>query len=483
MRIARQSPTRTRPGRIEAWKDEVAPEEGSPFRPLYDDSIKFNGQPIALVVAEDWETAKFAATLVHVEYREEQAFATDLEAGRRKATEVKQPLKPRGDAAKALAGAPVRHEADYVLPTEHHNPMELYASTVVWDGNGRLTVYDKTQGVQNVQRFLCSVFDKKPDDIRVLSPYVGGAFGSGLRPQYEVVLATLAALALKRSVRGADAAADVWARPPAGDNRARRPRRQARRHARCGRARGHGHHVALRGFRAQRQRLGGTALQKPKRPLFPQARPSRRLHPLRHARARRSLGRVRARMRHGRAGCRPQARPDRATAEVLLGSRPERRPALHQQAAAQCYARGAEAFGWSSRNPTPRAMRDGKELVGWGMATGVWEALQMPVAGRIVLTANGHAEVSCAASDIGTGTYTIVAQVAADALGLPIESISVKLADSTSRKPPSRAVPGWPHRAHMRYWERPRTFARISRVSPVRCPFRRSPASMLPTSS
>src|SRR3954467_1390493 len=81
----------------EAWKDEVAPEEGSPFRPLYDDSIKFNGQPIALVVAEDWETAKFAATLVHVEYREEQAFATDLEAGRRKATEVKQPLKPRGD--------------------------------------------------------------------------------------------------------------------------------------------------------------------------------------------------------------------------------------------------------------------------------------------------------------------------------------------------------------------------------------------------
>ena len=95
----------------------------------------------------------------------------------------------------------MRHEADYFIPTEHHNPMELYASTVVWDGNGRLMVYDKTQGVQNVHKFLCSVFGKKPDDIRVLSPYVGGAFGSGLRPQYQVVLATLAALALKRSVR------------------------------------------------------------------------------------------------------------------------------------------------------------------------------------------------------------------------------------------------------------------------------------------
>src|SRR5206468_3342385 len=92
--------------------------------------------------------------------------------------------------------------------------------------------------------------------------------------------------------------------------------------------------------------------------------------------------------------------------------------------------------GWSRRNPVPRSMRDGKELVGWGMATGVGEALQMPVAVRIVLTSNGHAEVSCAASDIGTGTYTIVAQVAADALGLPIENISVRLADSTLPQAP-----------------------------------------------
>ena len=177
----------------------MAPE-GSPFRPLYDDSIKFNGQPIALVVADDWETAKFAATLVRVEYQQ-QASATDLEAERGNAAEMDKPHQPRGDAAAALVRAAVRHEADYVVPTEHHNPMELYASTVVWEGDGRLTVYDKTQGVQNVHKYLCSVFDKKPEDIRVLSPYVGGAFGSGLRPQYQVVLATLAALALKRSVR------------------------------------------------------------------------------------------------------------------------------------------------------------------------------------------------------------------------------------------------------------------------------------------
>jgi xanthine dehydrogenase YagR molybdenum-binding subunit len=97
----------------------------------------------------------------------------------------------------------------------------------------------------------------------------------------------------------------------------------------------------------------------------------------------------------------------------------------------ECYRQGAEASGWDKRNPQPRSMRDGTELVGWGMASGVWEALQMSTAARIVLTANGHAEVACSFSDIGTGTYTIAAQVAADALGLPLDNITVKLGDST----------------------------------------------------
>jgi xanthine dehydrogenase YagR molybdenum-binding subunit len=96
----------------------------------------------------------------------------------------------------------------------------------------------------------------------------------------------------------------------------------------------------------------------------------------------------------------------------------------------ECYRQGAEAFGWSKRNPEPRSMRDGSDLIGFGMATGIWEALQVPITVRIALTANGHAEIACATSDIGTGTYTIMAQVAADALGLPLENISIKLGDS-----------------------------------------------------
>src|SRR5256714_5185948 len=102
----------------------------------------------------------------------------------------------------------------------------------------------------------------------------------------------------------------------------------------------------------------------------------------------------------------------------------------------ECYRQGAEAFGWAKRNPEPRSMRDGGDLIGLGMATGVWEALQVPITVRIALGANGHAEVACATSDIGTGTYTIMAQVAADMLGLPLENISIKLGDSSLPQSP-----------------------------------------------
>lgn len=419
----------------EAWKDEVAPE-GSPFRPLYDDSIKFNGQPIALVVAEDWETAKFAATLVRVEY-EASSFATDLEGERSAAAEKDKPHKPRGDAAAALGGAAVRHEADYVIPTEHHNPMELFATTAVWDGGGKLTVYDKTQGVQNVQKFLCAVFDKKPDDIRVVSPYVGGAFGSGLRPQYQVVLATLAALALQRSARVVLTRQQMYGlgyrpmtieRVGLGANSA--CRLDAVTHEAIA--------VTSR-YEDFARNDTGWAEQ-----LY--SSPNSRFS---HKLVRLDVSTPCDMRAPGAASgiCALECAMDELAVALKLDpielrlncysdrDQSENLPYTSKELR-ECYARGAEAFGWSRRNPAPRSMRDGSELVGWGMATGVWEALQMPVAVRIVLTSNGHAEVSCAASDIGTGTYTVVAQVAADALGLPIENISVKLADSTLPQAP-----------------------------------------------
>src|ERR1700738_1131727 len=110
-------------------------------------------------------------------------------------------LQHRKSKTGYTAACPVRHAGEYYVPIEHHNPMELYAATVIYEANGKLTVYDKTQGAQNVQHYLCGVFGMKPEDVRVMSPFVGGAFGVGLRAQFEVVLAVLAAGALRRSVR------------------------------------------------------------------------------------------------------------------------------------------------------------------------------------------------------------------------------------------------------------------------------------------
>jgi xanthine dehydrogenase YagR molybdenum-binding subunit len=429
----------------EAWKDEVAPD-GSPFRPLYDNKIMFNGQPIALVVAETSEISRHAASLVRVEY-EIEPHVTDVYRQRDAAVPIKAPAnpieaaftppKPRGAPDQALAAAAVCHEAEYFVPIEQHNPMELFASTVIIEASGNLTVYDKTQGVQNVQKYLCSVFGMKPEDVRVMSPFMGGGFGIGLRPQFQVVLAVLAARALQRSVR-------VVLTRPQMYVLGYRPAMIQR--IAIGATPGgtldvitHDAVTVTSQYEDfHRQETGWSGL------LYKSAN-AKYVHRL----ARLDLA----------TSCDMRA-PSAATGLFALESamdelavalkldplelrlrcysdrdQHEDKP-YSSKALRECYRQGAEAFGWVRRSSEPRAMRDGSDLVGFGMATGIWEALQAPITVRIVLTANGHAQVACATSDIGTGTYTIMAQVAADMLGLPLDNIEVKLGDSSLPQSP-----------------------------------------------
>ncbi len=429
----------------EAYKDDTAPK-GSPFRPLYDGKILFNGQPIALVVAETSDIARFAASLVRVEY-DQEAHVTDVHRRREAAVPPKPPTNPfealfappksRGAPERAFAAAAVRHDGEYYVPIEHHNPMELFASTVIVEGDGKLTVYDKTQGVQNVQRYLCRVFGMRAEDVRVMSPFMGGGFGVALRPQFQVVLAVLAARALQRSVRVVLTRPQMYVlgyrpamiqRIAIGAN-AGGTLDAIMHDAVTGTSQYEDHH---------RQETGWSGL------LYKSA----------HAKYAHRMARLdlptacdmRAPSAASAVYALESAMDEVAAAlkldplELRLRCYSERdqhedRP-YSSKALRDCYHQGAEAFGWSKRSPAPRSMRDGGDLVGWGMATGVWEALQVPIAVRIVLTANGHAEVACATSDIGTGTYTIMAQVAADMLGLPLESISVKLGDSSLPQSP-----------------------------------------------
>src|SRR5499426_4190991 len=277
----------------------------------------------------------------------------------------------------------------------------------------------------------------KPEEVRVMNPFMGGGFGSGLRPQFEVVLAVLAALALKRSVRV------VLTRPQMY---------------------GLGYRPAM----IQRIELGASAdgtleaithdaitVTSQYEDFFRQETGwSGLLYKSTNAKYEHKLARLdlstSCDMRCPSAATGVYAlecaMDELAVAlkvdplELRLRCYSERdqnndRP-FSSKALRECYRQGAEAFGWAKRNPEPRSMRDSGDLVGWGMATGIWDAFQSPITVRITLTANGHAEVACATSDIGTGTYTIMGQVAADMLGLPLENITVKLGDSSLPQSP-----------------------------------------------
>ena len=287
----------------------------------------------------------------------------------------------------------------------------------------------------------------KPYDVRVLSPFMGGGFGSGLRPQYQVVLAVLAARALERSVRLVLTRKQMYGlgyRPATIE------------HVALGATAGGTLDAVIHEAIAATSQYEDFARN--------DTAWSGQLYKSANAKYVHRLARLDL-----PTPCDMRA-PGAATGVYALEcAMDELAIALRldpvelrlrcysdldqhedvpytSKKLRQCYIEGAEAFGWKKRIAEPRSMREGSELVGWGMATGIWEALQMEAAVRIVLTANGHAEIACAFSDIGTGTYTIMAQVAADMLGLPLDNITVKLEIRRYRTARSRADPGRPHR-------------------------------------
>jgi xanthine dehydrogenase YagR molybdenum-binding subunit len=417
-----------------SYRDQVAPSGGSPFRPLYDDEIQFSGQPVALVVAETLELARHAATLVRVEYAP-APHQTDLESQRGAAYEPKYRTPPpgsRGDAARALADAPVTVEAEYWAPAEHHNPMESFGATVVHHESGALTVYDKTQGVLNLHDYLCSVFGYGADEIRVISPYVGGAFGSALRPQYHVFLAVLAARELRRSVRVAMTRQQMfthghrpttWQRVRLGA--APDGRLMALTHEAIGEtSRFEDFNEAVVNWSGLLYRCENAAFDYKVAALDVYTPVDMRapgatwgVYALECA-----MDELAVALRMDPLELRLTNYAERdQTADLPFSSKELR----------ECYRQGAERFGWARRSPEPRSMRDGDALVGWGMATGVWEASQEPASARAVLTADGRLAVSSATADIGTGTYTIMTQIAAETLALPLEAVAFTLGDSS----------------------------------------------------
>jgi len=421
------------------YQDEDAPP-GSPFRPLYDEKILFSQQPIALVVADSFELARYAASLVKVTYATEPHIV-DIKNRKEEAYTPKKyksaEPKPRGDAQAGLAEATIKMEAEYFHSSEHHNPMEMHASTVMVEEDGTLTVYDKTQGVQNSQKYITNIFGLSKEQARVISPFVGGAFGSGLRPQYQLFLAVMAALELKRSVRVVLTRQQIF-------SFGHRP--ATMQHLVLGSTpRGELTAVVHEGFSETSQFEDYSENLVNWSAMLYKCDNVQLAHKLIKQDAYTPLD---MRAPGGVSGLFAlECAMDELAYQVGIDplelrlvnytdiDQSKGNPFSSKELKA-CYRQGAEKFGWHKRRPEPRSMREGKTLIGYGMATGAWEVEQQKASAKAVLSADGTLQVSSATADIGTGTYTIMTQIAAETLGLPLEQVTFKLGDSALPEAP-----------------------------------------------
>jgi len=427
------------------WRDDVAPP-GHPLRPLYSDRVLYSGQPIALVVAESFEAARDAASMVRAEY-DVEPHCTELERKRAEAYDppekrsgIPPPPEPRGDAEQAFSEAQYKISRDYRVNPEHHNPMELFATTCVYQSEGKLTIYEKTQGSQNSQGYVCSVFGLKPDNVRVINHYVGGAFGSALRPQQQLFLAVMASLELKRSVRVVLTRSQMFFighRPDSYHSVSLAADRDGRllsitHDAVAETSVFEDYQEALVNWSGMLYRCDNVKLSYALAKLNT-ATPC----DMRAPGAANGVTVLECAMDElsYEVGIDPlKLREVNFTANDESSGK-----TLTSKALLACYIQGAETIGWRKRKREPRSMRESHELVGLGMATGVWEASLQEAKARARLTAAGRFEVSTAASDIGTGTWTILTQIAADALGVPIEAVTLQIGDSSL---PSSPVEG-----------------------------------------
>ena len=420
------------------YADMDAPP-GSPFRPLHDEEIKYNGQPIALVVAETFELARYASTLIDIEY-ESKSFDINLKANLDQArapqlglaTFLKPlPPKPTGDVETAYGNSFAQASGEFFHGTEHHNPLELFATTTVYEGKGKLTIYDKTQGTVNCQLYVGNVFGLHFKDVRVISPYVGGAFGSGLRPQYQLFLSVMAALELKRPVRVTLDRHQMYTfghRPPTiqytefgadADGKVNSLYHSAIAET----SRFEDYTEVVVNWAHMLYPAANTLMEYKLVPLDVYS-------PLDMRAPGGSTGLHAIESTMDELSYKLKIDP----LELRLINYAERDESVDRPYSSkelrQCYLQGAEKFGWANRSPEPRSMRRGNKLVGYGMATGIWESMQLPARAQAILTKEGKLLVNSAVTDIGTGTLTVMTQIAADELGLPMEDVTFSYGDS-----------------------------------------------------
>jgi xanthine dehydrogenase YagR molybdenum-binding subunit len=408
--------------------------------PLQDDEIHYAGQHLGVVVAESFEQATYAASVVRVTYQtqppvvtldderaQKNAVSPEKFAGR-EALQVK-----RGDVDAALATAAHKIDFVYSTPIENHNPIETYSTTAEWEAPDRVLIHECTRGIKQLQRVVANAFGLPQENVRIVCPFIGGAFGSKGFQWSHTLLAAAAAKQVQRPVKL------TLTRPQMFDSAGQRARTEQRLSIGVDKT---GKLVALR--------HATTTHSSPTHDYTePCGNTSRMLYSCPNVEVSHRLVRLNL-----TTPC-PMRAPGETPGVFALecavdelayeiGVDPvefrlrnyaeideyQNKP-WSSKKLRECYERGAEKFGWSNRNKKPGSMRTAEgSQIGFGMATAVYPAGQQKAGATAILNKDGTVIVRSATHEIGTGTYTGMSQFAADTLGIPIEKIRFELGDS-----------------------------------------------------
>ncbi len=407
--------------------------------PFADDVIRYYGQYVALAVADTFESAKAAADAVRVTYDKNKpnvesqlkpdddppVVATTYGTEKRLQSE-------RGDAEAAFASAPVKLDQTYATPAETHNPIELQGTTAMWDG-AKLTIYEESQAIFNMRSVLAQMFGLPQENVRVITKFVGSGFGSKLWPWTHCPLAAAAARKLGKPVKL------VLSRRMMFQSVGHRAHTQQR--VRLGATR-EGKLVSLQqDYVYERSMLDDYHENCGEATSFQYSVPNLRV---RFGRAKRNIGSP-SDMRG------PGAVPGLYATESAMNEfadqlkvdpvqlRVLNEPKIDEglkipfssRHYLECLQLGAEKFGWSQRNPEVGSMKRNGLTLGWGMAGAAWVAARFAAAANVELRDDGTARVACGTQDIGTGTYTILAQLTSEKTGVPVDKVEVALGDTS----------------------------------------------------
>lgn len=393
--------------------------------------IKHDGQIIAMVVAESFEAAREAAYRIDTRYDVETPASTFDSAGV-KVEEItkKEKLPQAGDADAAFETAEIKLEQEYATPTQHHNAIELFTTTCAWQ-DGKLTVYEPSQFVHGLRANTAQRLGIDPAHVHAVSPFVGGAFGAKAQHSVRTGLVALAAKRLRRPVKL------VMTRDQGFT--AQTYRAETRHRIRMGAQRD--------GKILSYIHEGWEISSRPDPYSVAGVEDSARLYGFGAVRTRVSI--VHAdRNTPGFMRSPPvvpyiyalESAMDELAIKLNLDPIELRRindsmtdatgKPWSSRSLMACYDQAAERFGWSKRNAEPKSMRDGDWLIGYGCATAVYPTHVGAAAARVSLQANGQAHVQIAAHDLGTGAYTVIAQAAAERLGIPLDAVRIELGDS-----------------------------------------------------